>query len=856
MTTQKASTLWQPAQQCTIVQVMNDKPTLTGQPGVSLQHPEYVGPYRIIDVLGEGGLAVVYLAEQREPVQRRVAVKMIKPGMDSRQVVTRFESERQALAVMDHQNIAKVYDAGVTDAGRPYFVMEHVPGVRLTTYCDTHTLSTADRVRLMMEVCSAIQHAHQKGVIHRDVKPSNILVAERDGKPQVKVIDFGIAKALGPSLTGADAVTRLGQFVGTPRYMSPEQADGSGLDVDTRTDVYSLGVVLYELLTSVPPIDLDGVPDHAVRYALRDKEPVTPSHRLHTLGQALPAVAKARHADPTTLERTLRGDLDWVVMKAMHKDRAQRYDTVAALGADLERFLEQRPVVARPPSGWYVMSRFVRRNRAAVVAGAVAALAILAGAALVTAALVRAQRAEQQVRVEAETSRQVSDFLVGLFKVSEPGEAAGTTVTAKDILDSGAERIGSDLSDQPEVRATLMATMGQVYQQLGLYPQSEALLRDALDANRELHGDESLPVAQARNRLGLVLSDSGDYESAEALLRQSLAVRESEAEPDQAAIAQNLADLGWVLYENGQYDEAVAVYERTLDLHRQQFGDDSLQTASVMNRFAVLRRATGDTTEAEPLLRGALAIYRRELGSESLEVARMLNNLGSLLYERGDYADAEPAYREALALRQSLLGKHANVATTMNNLALLLRARGDYAGAEAMYDQVLELRRDLLGEQHPAIGGTLNDLGVLYHDLGDYPKAIERLQQARQLFDDALGADHPNSAVIRTNLADSLYASGSYVWARDLATEAVTTLENRLPAGHWRTAVARSVLGAALAGTGDLAAAQPLVADSMEPIRSAKGEDAPYTRSAVQRLQFFCTRAASAGYAASETCGD
>jgi eukaryotic-like serine/threonine-protein kinase len=383
--------------------------------------PRQIGPYRVLDALGVGGMGIVYLAEQAEPVRRRVALKVVKLGMDTKQVLARFESERQALAVMDHPNIARVLDGGVTQDGRPYFVMELVRGTPITEYADTHRLTTGERLRLFIAVCRAVQHAHQKGVIHRDIKPSNVLVAIQDGAPVVKVIDFGIAKAVGLGLTEQTLVTRAGQILGTPEYMSPEQAEMSGLDVDTRTDIYSLGVLLYELVVGALPFDLRAQADYTISHTLRERETPRPSTRLTSLGETVSTVARYRRTTPEGLRRELRGDLDWIILKAMDKDRTRRYETANGLAMDVERHLADEPVVARPPSARDRIAKFVRRNRPAVVAGAVATVAVIGGAAASTAGFLQAR--EQQARAErsAATAEQVTEFLVGLFRVSDPG---------------------------------------------------------------------------------------------------------------------------------------------------------------------------------------------------------------------------------------------------------------------------------------------------------------------------------------------------------------------------------------------------------------------------------------------------
>jgi serine/threonine protein kinase len=413
-----------------------------------------IGPYRLMEQIGEGGFGLVFVAEQHHPVRRRVALKVIRPGMDTREVVARFEAERQALALMDHPNIATVFDAGATPAGRPYFVMELVRGVPITQYCDDHRLTPRDRLGLFADLCAAVQHAHQKGVIHRDLKPSNVLVASHDGKPVVKIIDFGVAKALGQSLTEKTVYTRFTQMVGTPLYMSPEQAGSSSLDVDTRTDIYSLGVLLYELLTGTTPFDKDRLRNAGydeIRRIIREEEPAKPSTRMSTLGLAASTASANRGADPRRLSRLFRGELDWVVMKALEKDRDRRYESAGAFAADVRRYLNDEPVQACPPSAGYRLRKFARRNRAAVAtaAGVVLGLLLAVGSALAVQAANTARVTAEQKRTSdaLEREKQTTDALTrslkaeevtGYFRnvaLAERELAAGNVGRAEELLD-------------------------------------------------------------------------------------------------------------------------------------------------------------------------------------------------------------------------------------------------------------------------------------------------------------------------------------------------------------------------------------------------------------------------------------
>jgi len=519
---------------------------------------ELIDRYKILQEIGQGGGGVVYMAQQEEPVKRRVALKVIKLGMDTRQVIGRFEAERQALALMDHPNIAKVLDAGATETGRPFFVMELVRGIKITEYCDQNKLPTVERLKLFVQICHAVQHAHQKGIIHRDIKPSNILVTLHDGVPVPKVIDFGIAKATTDvQLTDKTMFTRFEQFIGTPAYMSPEQAEMSGLDIDTRTDIYSLGVLLYELLTGKTPFDqkelLEAGLDN-MRKAIREKEPVRPSTRVGSLqGEDRTTTAARRGLEAPKLVTLLRGDLDWIVMKALEKDRTRRYDTANGLAAEVARYLNDEPVLARPPSKIYRFHKLARRNKAAFAATAVVFLALLGGLGVSTwmfakerAAHQRAIAAEKEqkrlrqeadlarqqaeaddkrARTEAQKSQQVATFLKEMLQGVDPEEAQGQDTTIlKKILDRTAARIGADLKTQPEVEAQIRETLGRVYADVGEYGPGIEMLRRALQLHETTTGPETTNTARLLALLGEVLLDAKDFVGAESTHEKALAL--------------------------------------------------------------------------------------------------------------------------------------------------------------------------------------------------------------------------------------------------------------------------------------------------------------------------------------------
>lgn len=783
------------------------------------EHPKHIGPYRILDTLGEGGMSVVYLAEQSEPVKRRVALKILKPGMDSKQVVARFESERQALAVLDHPNIAKIFDGGIAKSGRPYFVMEQVKGVPITDYCDDQRLNNQERLKVFIKVCSAVQHAHLKGLIHRDLKPSNILVGVVDGEPQPKIIDFGIAKATTTTLTDSTLYTRVGQIIGTPQYMSPEQADLTGLDIDTRADIYSLGVVLYELLVGTVPLDLRAIGDHAMQLAIREKEPAKPSTRLTELGDTCEEVAKVRSTDPDHLRQQLKGDLDWIVMHAIEKDRTRRYETANALAMECQRFLNHEPVLARPPSAGYLLHRFVRRNRLTVVAGSIAILAIIAGAALATIGFLQATEAERTARREAETASQVSDFLTELFQVSDPSEARGNSITAREILDRGLESINAGLDDQPEVRATLMLTMAEVYKNLGLLREAEELINDALDVRRQELTAPHDGIAWVLNKLAEVKVIQGEYKLAREYGEEALDMQRTIYDGMHENIGHTLTNLGVVEFYEGNYEGAVELLTESLDIYEQTLGEDDPAAINVTSNLGSVHRRLGNHVESERLGRLALERRRSLSGDDHPDVAVMLGNLAMMLKTTGRHDEAEPMYLKVLELQKKQLGDSPAVANTMNNVGMLYVEIDDLRRAEQMLQGALKMWSQTLGADNIKVGVANHNLAILYINKGDLEQAEKLIERAIGIRTKILGEQHEATSLSRMYLAEIYMDTGRLEEAEQILRRVVEVLEDKLPEGHRRTVSARMRLGATLAARGQIAEGELLMLENLARLR-------------------------------------
>jgi eukaryotic-like serine/threonine-protein kinase len=737
------------------------------------------GRYSIIERLGEGGWGVVYSARQSHPIRRDVALKIVKLGTDSRSIIARFDSERQSLAMMDHPNIARIFDAGTTDDGRPCFAMELVRGVPITDYCDAQRFSISRRLELFAAVCQAVQHAHQKGIIHRDLKPSNVLVTTVDGVATPKVIDFGIAKAVGAAATDPERRGELRYFLGTPQYMSPEQAAGGDGDVDTRSDVYSLGVLLYELLVGTTPRDprtLREMSCEQARRLIAEQEPPTPVTRLVTLGDALPQVAQSRGVDARKLRRILSGDLQWIVIRAMATNRSRRYETAGALCDEVWRYLANQPLRSTPPNSFYHARKFIQRHRQPLLGAVALVLALLLGLAGTTFGLIRAQQDRRAAQTALAQAQQISEFLSGMLGSADPDRAHGRQLLVRDLLDrSGRELDQGSLKGQPLVEAGIRLTLGNSYESLGMFPQAQSQLRKSLEIRQRLLGNDNLETARSMVALAWILHDNSDLTGAEQLTRRALAIQERTLGQHDREVVSTLINLSEILRDSRDPAGAAAVASRAVALSDKLASGRDLRATALTN-LGVARMDTGDLKTAEPLIREALAIDRQLHGEHFRNVPRNMGNLAVILDARSDRKGAIELWTQALRLQRQMLPRdHPDIAWNLRSLGDAKSKDGDLPGAEIDLREAVEIDQRVYGPMRPILTNFFDDLAAVLAKQAKLDEASLlrakslqiRLKQARKDL-----AAHPQNAYFHGVVGELQWRAGDFTSALAELTEA------------------------------------------------------------------------------------
>ena len=803
------------------------------------------GSYRILNEVGHGGMGAVYLAvRDDDEFKKRVAIKLLRRGMATDDLVRRFRNERQILASIDHPNVAKLLDGGTTAEGLPYFLMEYVEGEPIDRYCDRHGLSVGERLELFRTVCAAVHFAHQNLVVHRDLKPGNILVTA-DGV--VKLLDFGIAKLLRPELyADRGEATRLEERLLTPDYASPEQARGE--TITTASDVYSLGVLLYELLTGHLPYRLSGLSLHEVTRVIGEVDPRKPSTVIGEVEERTRAdgttakltpesVSRTREGRPDKLRRRLVGDLDAIVMKAMRKEPQRRYASAEQLSEDVRRHLEGHPVGARKGTLSYNATKFVRRHRVGVAMAAAAVFSLVAFSAVLAVQSSRLARARDRAEREAAKAQAVSTFLQETLSSADPYEGQGRAVTVVEVLNAASDRLGRSFADQPETAAAIRHTIGRTYARLGRGEEAERLLREALRMRQGVLGPEHPDVAASASELAVVLMERGQYEAAEQRSREALAMRRRLLGNESVEVAASLVNLGEILFKQSHYDAAEAQLRESLAIRRQRLGGQSVEVAESLNDLAMVLEHRGDIAGAEPLYREALAIRRAILGEAHPVVGTARGNLAGLLETKGDYDSAEGLYREALAVAREAFGEtDPRVGTALNNLGACLSTRGRLDEAAALYRQSLAIMRKALGDEHPDVASTLNNLALVLHRKGDLGAAEPLYREALGLYRRSLGNEHENVAIGLFNLAGLTQQQGRLDKAESLYLEALAMERRLFGAQHPVLSATLSRYGGCLTEMKRYPEAEEKLLEAYGIAKALLGEQHPRTKQTAARL--------------------
>jgi len=800
-----------------------------------------IGAYEVRSVLGHGGMGAVYGAVRADDeYEKEVAIKLVRLGADDPDIRRRFLTERQILASLDHPNIARLLDGGTSDDGLPYVVMERVEGEPIDVYCDGRRLSVDERLRLFLRVCEAVQFAHRSLVVHRDIKPGNIMVTA-EGVP--KLLDFGIAKLL--DVPPGAAQTRTAARLMTPEYASPEQVRGDV--ITTASDVYSLGVLLYELLTGRRPYRLAGRTPQETERAITEGGPERPSAAVTrpaddtgvgagSHSSAASEVATARRTTTQRLRRRLRGDLDNILLMALRKEPSRRYASVERLAEDIRRHMEGLPVQARPDKLSYRLGKFVRRHRVGVV-GTAATLLIIAGLTAFYTSRLAAER--DRARAEAEKAERVASFLTGLFEAADPYEARGRELTAGELLDAGAERIDRELAGQPQLRATMMGVVGQVYESLGLYDEAAPFLEGALELRRGEASGNPLERADAMHNLADLASEMADYARAESLLTAALAIRERELIPPHADLVRTLQLHGMIAFEQADYSRADSLLREAVEMGRRlpPGGENTEVLGSALTILGRSRSRQGDHAEAEALLREALERGREDLGEDHPAVGTYLDALAETLRLQGKSEDAVEMFRQAVAHATKIYGEnHPTSITRLGNLAVALQGLERQEEAIEILTRVLAHNRETFGPDHPKVAGALNNLAASYTVVGELDEAERLYLQSLEIKRKNFGDVNAEVATTLNNLAHVAADRRDFAAALDYQRQALAIDRQTLGEDHPYVGQDLVLIGIFLLGDGQVdAAAEPLRRGS-EILRAALGADHPAVAVALTAL--------------------
>ncbi len=803
-----------------------------------------VGPYRIIETLGEGGMGTVYLAEQREPVQRLVALKVIST-IHLRGQRRRFEAEGQTLARLAHPNVAAMYDVGSTKQGNPYLAMELVQGSTITDWCDERRLGIGARLELFLGVCAGVGHAHEKAILHRDIKPANVLVTEIDGHPVAKVIDFGIARALDVQSNPTGTATTLHGVVGSPAYLSPEAAADERIDIDTRSDVHALGVLLYELLVGVRPFDDQGLGIPSLLRCIAEQDPPGPSARFAGLPlKQQQAVAKNRKLEVTPLRRRLRGDLDAILHKATARERKRRYASPAELTADLLRYLNRQPILARPPSIPYFLGRFVQRNKGAVIALVLLVISLASGVVARTMEARRANLEADRAKAALSEAREVSQFLVDLFKIADPERAPGSAVSARELLDLAAKKLRGGLEDQPHARARFMHTLADIYTNLGLFDPAAELETEALAIRRAVLPADDVEVIESISYLGTIRRRQERLEEAEPLLERALELSRGVAEIEPLTLATALSNLGNLRWNQKRRDEAEKLHRQSLEIRERVLGSKHIEVAMSCNNLGVMLMDGRRYNEAAAMLERAAATFEAVLGDNHPRLGAALNNLGMVKRRSFRWNEIEAVHRRAATIWETSYGPdHPRTIIARTNLANLL------VFLEKDLDEAVRLRRNnlavlkrTLGDDHAKVGRALYYLANVLMEQGDLDTAERSYQRAFAIQRATLGAENARTMSTKSGLAGLARLQGRLTAAEHGFAEVLEYRVRTFGDDHTATARTRHKLGLVLVDQGRDDEAQQLLERSLAIRRAKYGDQSSAVADSLYQLALIAWR--------------